>query len=195
MQLRFVAHADAEQISDLYAPYVRETPVSFETTPPDADEIERRIEKTTARYPWLVCERDDAILGYAYASDFSPREAYQWSAESSVYVRRDAHRNGIGRVLYATLFRLLREQGFYNAYAGLTLPNPGSVGLHESVGFEPVGVYEDVGHKHGEWYDVQWWHKVLAPHPAEPTPPVAVDELDEQIRRDALDAGTGLLGG
>ena len=108
------------------------------------------------------------MQGYAYASRHRDRAAYQWSIDVSVYVRADAHRRGIGRALYAALLRIVVAQGFYNAYAGITLPNPASVGLHESFGFRPVGMYRRVGHKLGAWHDVGWWALDLQPRPASP---------------------------
>jgi L-amino acid N-acyltransferase YncA len=133
--------------------------------------MRRRIEGTLLRYPWLVCERRGWVLGYAYAGTHGSRAAYQWSVDVSVYVRQEAHRTGVGRALYASLFGALNLQGFYNAYAGATLPNPASVGLHESVGFRVVGVYRGVGYKMGAWHDVVWWHLPLRERVADPDPP------------------------
>jgi phosphinothricin acetyltransferase len=111
------------------------------------------------------------VLGYAYAGAHGSRAAYQWSVDVSVYVREGARRTGVGRALYASLFAVLDLQGFYNAYAGATLPNPASVGLHESVGFRLVGVYRGVGYKLGAWHDVGWWHLPLRERVADPDPP------------------------
>ncbi len=144
--IRLASERDAEQIAAIYAPNVTDTIISFEFEPPTADEMRRRIEVTLERYPWLVCERHDGrLLGYAYAAAHGSRAAYQWSVDVSVYVHEDARRKGVGGALYASLFAALALQGFYNAYAGATLPNPASVGLHESVGFRPIGIYRGVG--------------------------------------------------
>jgi L-amino acid N-acyltransferase YncA len=192
--VRPATDSDAAQIAGIYAPYVRDTAISFEVVPPDRDEMHARIKTLTAMYPWLVCADGAAVLGYAYASRHRERAAYQWSADVSVYVRADAHRRGIGRALYAALLRIVAAQGFYNAYAGITLPNPSSVGLHESMGFQPVGIYRAVGHKLGVWHDVGWWELGLQPRPAEPAPPRPVSAVQATPAWSAaLAAGQALL--
>jgi L-amino acid N-acyltransferase YncA len=121
----------------------------------------------------LVQVEAGAVVGYAYASPHRDRAAYRWSVDVTVYVHRAHHRRGIGRRLYETLFPLLVFQGFCTAHAGITLPNPGSVGLHEGLGFEPIGVYPAVGWKLGAWHDVGWWRRPLGPRlptPADPLP-------------------------
>jgi L-amino acid N-acyltransferase YncA len=169
--IRLATERDAEQIAALYAPYVTDTVISFESVPPTADEMRRRIRDTLERYPWVVCERQGRVLGYAYAGAHGSRAAYRWSVDVSVYVREGAHRTGVGRALYTSLFAALDLQGFYNAYAGATLPNPASVGLHEAMGFRSVGVYRGVGYKMGAWHDVGWWHLPLRERVADPDPP------------------------
>jgi L-amino acid N-acyltransferase YncA len=169
--IRLATERDAEQIAALYAPYVTDTVISFESEPPTADEMRRRIRDTLERYPWVVCERQGRVLGYAYAGAHGSRAAYRWSVDVSVYVREGAHRTGVGRALYTSLFAALDLQGFYNAYAGATLPNPASVGLHEAMGFRSVGVYRGVGYKMGAWHDVGWWHLPLRERVADPDPP------------------------
>lgn len=169
--IRLATGRDAGQVAAIYAPNVAGKIISFESDPPGTDEMRRRIEVTLERYPWLVCERGGRVLGYAYAGAHRSRAAYQWSVDVSVYVHGGAQREGVGRALYASLFAALALQGFYNAYAGATLPNPASVGLHESVGFRPVGVYHGVGYKMGAWHDVGWWHLPLREKVADPDPP------------------------
>jgi L-amino acid N-acyltransferase YncA len=169
--IRLATERDAEEIAAIYAPNVTDTIISFELEPPTADEMRLRIEGTLERYPWLVCERRGRVLGYTYAGAHGSRAAYQWSVDVSVYVHEEAHMTGVGRALYTSLFAALNLQGFYNAYAGATLPNPASVGLHESVGFRPVGVYRGVGYKLGAWHDVGWWHLPLRERIADPDPP------------------------
>ncbi|WP_435153487.1 arsinothricin resistance N-acetyltransferase ArsN1 family B [Haladaptatus sp. DFWS20] len=185
--IRLAETDDAAQIAAIYAPVVRETIISFETDPPDDAEMTNRIRKTLPTYPWLVCEHDDSILGYAYAGAHRTRDAYQWSVDVSVYVHAEHRRSGIGRGLYESLFALLEKQGYYNAYAGIALPNAASVGLHESLGFEQVGVYEDVGYKNGAWHDVGWWQRQLHPSEDEPNPPSPLTDLDidNEIERGA----------
>src|ERR1700680_936568 len=145
-EIRLATHSDAAGIAEIYRPIVVSTPISFETEPPDEREFQRRIEETQLAYPWLVYEHGGRIAGYAYASRHRARAAYEWSVDTSVYVHPDFHRCGIGRGLYLSLFQILMLQRYFNAYAGLTLPNPASVGLHESLGFKAIGVYRNVGH-------------------------------------------------
>ena len=156
-KIRLATLNDAQAIQAIYAPIVQNTVISFETDVPGVEEMRARIQEKLAHFPWLVLEKDDALLGYVYAGTFRPRKAYQWSVEVTAYVHENARRMGVGRALYTSLFAILKEMGYYNAYAGITLPNPGSVGLHEAMGFTPVGVYKSVGYKFGAWYDVGWW--------------------------------------
>jgi phosphinothricin acetyltransferase len=171
--IRLASEADARMVRDIYAPFCARTPVSFETEPPSVEEIRRRIGKTQERLPWLVCARGGEVLGYAYASPHRERAAYGWSVDVAVYVREGQRRWGVGRALYGSLLPALEVQGYYNAYAGITLPNAASVGLHEAVGFRPLAVYRGVEYKLGAWHDVGWWHLPLAalmPEPEEPRP-------------------------
>ena len=166
--IRLATESDAEAIQRIYAPFVLHTAVSFETEPPGVDEMRSRILKILARLPWLVCESKGGVIGYAYASRHRERAAYGWSVDVTVYIHEELRRHGVGKALYASLFQVLRLQGFYNAYAGVTLPNPGSVGLHEAMGFKPVGVYRAVGYKLGRWHDVGWWQLALRDHSTAP---------------------------
>ena len=168
--IRLAAEFDAAQIQAIYSPIVSQTATSFEATPPTVDEMRQRIAATLADLPWLVCQRQGTILGYVYAAKHRARAAYQWSVEASAYVHVDARRMGVGRALYGSLFKILTLQGFYNVYAGITLPNPASVGLHEAMGFKPIGVYKGVGYKMNAWHDVGWWHLSLRPKTVPPQP-------------------------
>jgi len=164
--------------------------MSFETTTPTAGEMAQRIRDTVDRLPWLVCEGDGRLLGYAYASPHKERPAYQWAVDVSVYVDEAWRRKGVASALYESLFALLELQGLGNAYAVIALPNPQSVAFHESRGFEPVGVYADVGYKHGEWRDVGHWEASIQPLPRSPSPPTAIGELrGTDAYADALRAG------
>lgn len=192
--IRLATAADAGSIANIYAPIVERTVISFETTPPTDAEMEQRVRAVLAYAPWLVCERQGVILGFAYASRHRERAAYLWSVDVSVYVHEDARRQGVGRALYTSLLALLRRQGFFAAHAGIALPNPGSVGLHESLGFRPIGVYPRVGYKLGAWHDVGWWQLVLAPHAAQPRLPLTPAQAGEELAwREALASGLPLL--
>jgi L-amino acid N-acyltransferase YncA len=181
LRIRLAAEADAEQAAAIYAPVVRETCISFELEPPDATEMRRRILATLERYPWLVCEQGGELSGYAYASEHRSRPAYRWSADVSAYVAPRRHRSGVGRALYGALFELLRLQGLYGAFAGITLPNAASVGLHEALGFQPVGVYRAVGFKLGAWHDVGWWRLALREPVGEPAEPLGYPAVRERL--------------
>jgi phosphinothricin acetyltransferase len=173
IKIRPASSSDAGGILAVYGPYCSTSPVSFEIVPPTEEQIRERLERVTAWYPWLVAEIDGEVAGYVYATQHRERAAYRWAAEVAVYVADSHHRRGIGRALYSALFELLLEQGYFQAYAGITLPNAASVNLHESVGFKPIAVYESIGYKHGRWLDVGWWQLQLRPkadNPAEPRP-------------------------
>jgi L-amino acid N-acyltransferase YncA len=161
---------DAAAIADVYRPYVTDSVASFETVPPDAAELARRM-TTGPRLPWFVATRDDAVVGYAYASAHRSRAAYRWSVDCSVYLTAGERGAGTGRALYQRLLPELGDLGYVTAFAGIALPNAGSVGLHTALGFTPVGVYRAAGFKAGRWHDVGWWQLPLRPPPAEPVEP------------------------
>jgi phosphinothricin acetyltransferase len=165
--------------------------VTFETELPPFDEMARRIDEISQRFPYLVVDDGRSVAAFAYASAHRVRQAYQWSAEVSVYVAPELQRKGAGRRLYCALFALLRLQGIVNAYAGITLPNLPSVRLHESLGFEPIGIYRRVGYKLGAWHDVGWWSLRLQEPAGEPSPPRSSRSLSADPRwLAALTAGS-----
>jgi phosphinothricin acetyltransferase len=175
--IRLASLDDAASVRDIYAPYC-DTPISFEAAPPSVDEMRRRIEKVLQRDPWLICEDNGEALGYVYACPHRERAAYRWSVDVAVYIRPDRRRRGVGRALYTALLDVLPRQGYVSAYAGVTLPNPASVGLHEAMGFRPVGVYRQVGFKCGAWHDVAWFQRPLQePSPAPPPEPTPLADV------------------
>ncbi len=176
MQIRVARPGDAQAIAKIYAPIVRDSIISFESVIPDGEEMATRIETTLARFPWLVAEEDSRLLGYAYAGAHRARDAYRWACDVSVYVDAAARRRGLGRQLYSALFDCLIAQGLGQAYAGIALPNPASVRLHESLGFKPIGIYWGVGFKQGAWHDVGWWGRPLQELGSAPAEPVAFAE-------------------
>jgi L-amino acid N-acyltransferase YncA len=177
LEIRFARAEDAAGVAAIYAPNVVGSSISFEAEPPTPEAMGERITSTLEQTPWLVCECAGELLGYAYASPHSERAAYRWSLNASVYVAAGCRRLGIGRALYASLFALARRAGYHAVHAGVTLPNPASVGLHESLGFVSVGVYRAVGFKLGRWHDVGWWQLELAPRVGTPSPPIALPRL------------------
>jgi len=173
VSLRAAEPGDAEAVAAIYAPIVRDTAISFETEPPSAQVMAARIETTLPTHPWLVAVRDSDVVGYAYASEHAQRGAYRWSVNVSAYLAEAARGQGVGRRLYGALIPTLKAQGFRSAFAGIALPNDASVGLHEAVGFEPLGVYREVGFKLGQWRDVGYWRLSLTQGegaPADPAP-------------------------
>ena len=164
---------DAGAIAAIYAPIVRETAISFETEPPSPDAMAARIEGVLKSHPWLVATRGGEVAGYAYAGEHAQRAAYRWSVNVTAYLAETARRQGVGRKLYGALIPILRAQSFRSAFAGIALPNAASVGLHEAVGFERLGVYRDVGFKLGRWHDVGYWRLALADDGGPPPEPVA----------------------
>ncbi len=175
--VRLAEAPDGAAVATIYAPHVETLHTSFEDVAPDAATMAARIAASRPVLPWLVAERNGTVLGYAYASRHRERAGYQWSVDVAIYLHADARRQGIGRSLYQTLFTILRTQGYFNAYAGIALPNAASVGLHQSLGFRPVGIYTQVGYKHGAWHDVGWWQLALQTHTDAPRPPRPLAQL------------------
>jgi L-amino acid N-acyltransferase YncA len=161
---------DAAACAAIYAPSVTHGVASLEERAPEPHEMADRIRITSRTHPWLVAEIDGEVVGYAYGSRHHERAAYRWTADVTVYISGAHHRRGVGRALYRALFELLERQGIYEVCAGVTLPNDASVGLHESLGFTPIGVYRDVAFKFGRWYSVGWWQLSLRPRPQDHAP-------------------------
>lgn len=182
MDIRPADHArDATACAAIYAPHVEDGVASLEERAPTPEEMADRIRITSQLYPWLVAEIDGEVAGYAYAGRHRDRASYRWAADVTVYISAAHQRRGVGRALYGELFPLLAAQGVYEACAGITLPNDASVGLHEAMGFQPIGVYRDIGFKFGQWRDVGWWQKTLrervpGERPAELRPPLRLAE-------------------
>jgi L-amino acid N-acyltransferase YncA len=177
MRLRLAHEDDADAILAIYAPLVRETAISFELEPPNASEMRRRIRAVLENTPWLLAEVGGEVAGYAYAGPFRSRPAYLWTCEVTVYVATAHRGRGIARALYASLLGALRVAGYRSAIAGISLPNPGSVTLHESLGFRPVGTFREAGFKHGSWHDVGFWQLSLDDAAGDPTGPLRLASL------------------
>jgi L-amino acid N-acyltransferase YncA len=171
--IRIATDKDTEQIQKIYEPIVRHTPISFEIEVPSVSEIKDRMQKTLVQYPWLVYEDGGKVVGYCYAGVHRTRLAYQWSTEVTLYIDENFRGKGIGKKLYLKLFEILRKQGYRNAVGGITLPNIGSVGIHEALGFTHVATFEALGYKQGAWYDVGFWQLQLLPYIIDPPPPEA----------------------
>ncbi len=185
VSIRFARSEDGEALAEIYAPYVRETAITFEYDPPTAEEFRRRMAAIQGRYPYLVAQEAGVILGYCYAAPFKGRAAYDWAAETSIYVRRDAHRRGLGKRLYAVLEDLLRAQGIRDMLACIALPEPedeyltlDSLRFHAALGFREIARFRDIGNKFGRWYHMVWMDKVLGDHTPDPKPILPVSALD-----------------
>jgi L-amino acid N-acyltransferase YncA len=179
--IRLAKPSDASSILDIYAPYILNTSITFETEVPTPEAFQQRIIYYQQTWPWLVYEIDGVIAGYAYASRYRERVSYQWSTESSVYIHDSYHRRGVAKELYKALFEILKYQGCRNVYAVINLPNDRSVSFHESFGFTWFANYKNVGYKLGQWKTVGWWLLILNEYSNEPAPPLPLSEIDTSI--------------
>ena len=178
---RFATPADARGMLEIYAPYILDTSYTFETEVPTEKEFADRVDTYLRSWPWLVCEIDGSVAGYAYASKYRERTGYQWCAECSIYMHEQFRGKGLGRALYAKLFRILKYQGYRNLYAVINTPNDPSVAFHESCGFVFFAMYENVGWKLGKWKNVGWWRLVLNDFTDDPLPPVPLSNLEKHL--------------
>lgn len=171
MKIERVTVEDAEELLSIYAPYVRETAVSFEYEVPSPAEFQDRIRRISAILPYIKCVENGEILGYAYADKFKNRRAYDWSVEVTVYVRKDARRSGVGKMLYCALEHALKGIGVLNLNACIAVPkekdehlNRDSCCFHEKMGYRLVGTFHDSGYKFHTWYDMIWMEKIIGKH-------------------------------
>ena len=177
MTIERVTEQDAQALLEIYEPYVRETAISFEYQVPTEEEFRRRIRGISAKYPYIKAVENGQILGYAYAGSFKSRSAYDWAVETTIYVRRDCRKQGIGRQLYEKLEQSLKQMGICNLNACIActetpdahLTND-SMHFHEKLGYQPVGIFHQCGYKFGSWYDMIWMEKLIAPHEADQPP-------------------------
>ncbi len=179
--IRVATADDAANILAIYAPYIQNTSITFETEVPSVAAFAKRIEEYLSSWPWLLFEINCKIAGYAYASRYRERVAYQWSVEASVYVHDEYMRAGIAGILYTTLFEILKRQGYRNIYAVINLPNERSVTFHESMGFSWFATYEQVGYKLGKWKNVGWWRLTINEFKEEPEAPIEFNKLDKSF--------------
>ena len=188
MEIRLVTAGDAEAILAIYAPYVRNTAVTFEYDVPEISAFRTRIEETLKRYPYLAAVEDGRIVGYAYAGPFGKRAAYQHSAEMSVYLEEHCRQRGIGRRLYQELEKRLFRQNVFNVYAGVTASDrkddayltDASIRFHERMGYKKIGEYHLCGYKFDQWYSVAWFGKELGNRPEKAAPFIPFSVLEEQ---------------
>jgi L-amino acid N-acyltransferase YncA len=182
LDVRLATPFDGPALAAIYGPHCTNGLASFETVAPTADEMAERVRTITTIYPWLTAVTESGeIAGYAYGSRHRERSGYRWSVDVAVYVAAHAAGRGVGRQLYGRLLPLLEAQRLHRAYAGIALPNDASVALHRRFGFEPVGLYREVGWKHGTWIDVHWWSRPLADHGGPPSEPIAFVDLPPDL--------------
>ncbi len=184
--IRLAKPTDAAAILDIYAPYIKTTSLTFETEVPTITDFNNRIKSYLENWPWLVYEENGIVVGYAYASRYRERVAYQWGVECSVYIHDDFQRKGLASALYRKLFAILKAQGFTTVYAVVNLPNDPSVILHEKMGFRYFATYENVGYKLGKWKNVGWWQLQLNEYKIEPEAPVKFSELSNELLNELM---------
>ena len=161
LTIRPVTLADAQAIRDIYAPYVENTAITFEYEVPSVQEFQDRITQTTQTHPYFVVEEEGQVLGYAYASSYYNRAAYDWTCELSIYLSQDARGKGVGSKLYDTLEEELTQRGFLRFLACIALPNDPSIAFHEKRGYTQVAHFPKVGYKFDQWHDIIWMQKTL----------------------------------
>ena len=171
ISIRTATEDDAEELLAIYAPYVKQTAITFEYDVPSKKDFKSRISHTLEKYPYLVAEEDGKIVGYAYVSPFKERAAYDWSVETSIYVDMIQKRKGIGRLLYDRLEEILKKQGILNVNACIGYPQiddeyltKDSVYFHEKLGYHMVGTFHQCGYKFNRWYDMVWMEKFIGEH-------------------------------
>ncbi len=191
--IRIAKQSDAEPILDIYAPYIQNTSFTFETEIPSIEEFRKRIESYLVNWPWLVCEINGKIAGYAYCGKHRERTAYQWCTESSVYVHDDFQRLGVAKALYTAIIEFVKLQGYRNLYAVINLPNEKSVSFHEQMGFQYFATYKNVGYKLGRWKNVGWWELQVNEYNLEPAPPAKFSELQMNVVRPILESAEKFL--
>jgi len=179
LTIRTANTADANEIRSIYTPYVKNTAITFEYTVPTVKEFQKRIENTLARYPYFVALLDGEIVGYAYASTFKPRDAYDWSCEASIYVHQDCHGLGIGKALYKNLEDTLKRQNIRNICACIAYPNPESIAFHNYFGYTQIAHFTKSGYKFQAWHDMIWMEKFINEHTENPEPFIPYPQLYE----------------
>jgi phosphinothricin acetyltransferase len=159
--IRPVTPADAVEIAEIYNHYVKTTVITFEESPVSSDEMKSRIQNITTKYPWIIYETQGKIIGYAYATEWKKRTAYRHTVETTIYLRPEIKRYGIGTILYKELLELLGKNQMHAAIGGIALPNEASIALHEKLGFKKIGKFMEVGYKFDRWIDVGYWELIF----------------------------------
>jgi phosphinothricin acetyltransferase len=190
LQVRVATEEDASSLLEIYAPYVEKTVITFEYDVPTVEEFRERIRHTLKRYPYLVAEENGSLLGYAYVSAFKGRAAYDWSVETSIYVREDIRGRGIGKMLYRALEETLKKQHICNLCACIAYPNPASEEFHHKFGYRTAAHFHNSGYKGQQWVDMIWMEKELCPHSIPPLPFIPFPELGLESRKEDTKHGS-----
>src|SRR6188474_1692578 len=191
--IRVAIKDDAAGMLDIYAPFILNSGVTQETEVPTVEDFQKRIISNLAERPWLVCEVNNEMAGYAYAGRHRDRKGYQWCTEPSVYISEKYWGLGVANVLYTALFDILKLQGYVNAYAVITLPNERSIAFHKKFGFEYLTTYQKIGYKLGQWHDVGWMQYEINPHKKDPGDPVRFADMDKSVIDSILKKSSVLL--
>jgi len=179
--IRVATKGDATSMLEIYTPFILNSGITQEVEVPSVEEFQQRIISNLEERPWLVCEIDNELAGYAYAGKHRDRKGYQWCTEASVYISEKYHGLGIANALYAALFEILKLQGYVNAYAVITLPNDRSIAFHKKFGFEYLTTYKKIGYKLGQWHDVGWMQYEINPHKEDPSDPIKFSQIDRSL--------------
>ena len=179
--IRVATKDDAAGMLEIYTPFILNSGITQEVELPSVEDFQQRIISNLAERPWLVCEINNEIAGYAYAGKHRDRKGYQWCTEPSVYISEKYYGFGVANTLYTALFEILKIQGYVNAYAVITLPNERSIAFHKKFGFEYLTTYKKIGYKLGQWHDVGWMQYEINPHKEEPADPLKFSQIDRSI--------------
>ena len=191
--IRLATKDDAAAMLEIYAPFILNSGITQETEVPPVENFQQRIISNLEERPWLVCEINNEIAGYAYAGKHRDRKGYQWCTEPSVYISAKYFGFGIANASYTALFDILKMQGYVNAYAVITLPNDRSIAFHKKFGFEYLTTYKKIGYKLGQWHDVGWMQYEINPHKNEPSDPVRFSQIDTSVIKVILLRSSELL--
>ncbi len=175
--IRLFQESDSSQMLEIYKPFVTESSITFDYKLPDLEGFQTKLNEQSIQYPCLVCLSGEKIIGYAYASLHRYKKAYQWSVESTIYLSSDHQGKGIGYILYDSLIAILNLQGYFNVFAGVTVPNIGSEQLHLKSGFVEIGLFKKIGYKQAAWHDVKWFQLKIRPYEPDPPEPRALAEI------------------
>lgn len=192
-KIRFASVADAAALLKIYTPFVTDTVVSFEYTAPTLEDFASRVANISAGYPYLVCECDGKIIGYAYAHAYGERAAYQWGAEASIYFAPEGQGKGLSNIIYLALEQLLALQGVRSLYACVTAENEHSVEFHHIMGYREIARFERAGYKLGRWLDMLWLGKTIGDFTGEPAPLVPFPKTDKDAAAKVMAAANAKL--